>query len=70
MAEQRIIIEIDENGKIHAKTEGIKGEMCLDELQKLLSEYVDLLSITKTDEFYQQNELKNQTKNINKNKKI
>lgn len=62
MAEQRIIITLDENGKINAATEGIKGEMCLDELQDLLGELSDLESISKTDEFYQTNDLKVQTK--------
>ena len=66
MAEERILVTIDENGKINASTEGIKGEMCLDELQKLLSELADLDSITKTDEFYQGNELKVQNKIQNK----
>jgi len=57
MAEQRIVVTIDEGGKINAATEGIKGEMCLSELQELLGELADLESITKTDEFYQKNEL-------------
>ncbi|GHU30661.1 hypothetical protein FACS1894172_04310 [Spirochaetia bacterium] len=60
MAEQRVVVTIDENGKINASTEGIKGEMCLDELQDLLGEIADLESISKTDEFYQGNELKTQ----------
>jgi len=62
MAEQRIVITIDENGKINASTEGIKGEMCLDELQELLGRIEELQSINKTDEFYQANELKSQNK--------
>jgi len=62
MAEQRIVVTIDENGKINASTEGIKGEMCLDELQDLLGELADLESITKTDEFYQKTEVKPQVK--------
>lgn len=53
MAEQRIVITIDENGKINASMQGIKGEMCLTELQTLLSEFPDWESVTKTDEFYQ-----------------
>jgi hypothetical protein len=68
MAEQIITIEIDENGKIKAETEGIKGEMCLDELQKLLEDFGELQSVNKTDEFYQ-----NQTINVNnkiQNKKL
>lgn len=68
MAEQTITIKIDENGKIKAETEGLKGEICLDELQKLLEDFGELQSVNKTDEFYQ-----NQTININnkiQNKKI
>ncbi|MBR4531331.1 DUF2997 domain-containing protein [bacterium] len=66
MAEQRIVITIDENGKINASTDGIKGEMCLSELQELLDDMDTLQSVKKTDEFYQTNELKN--KNIARNK--
>lgn len=60
MAEQRIVITIDENGKIDAKTDGIKGETCLDELSELLEMEQALMKISKTDEYYQQNELKQQ----------
>lgn len=53
MAEQKITITIDENGKIQAKTEGLKGEVCLQELQQLLA--TDLLqSVQTTDEYLQQ----------------
>jgi len=57
MAEQRIEITIDGNGKINAATEGIKGEMCLAELKELLGAERNLQSVAKTDEFYQKNEL-------------
>lgn len=67
MAEQTIIIEIDENGKIKAETQGIKGEMCLTELENLLAELIDVQSISTTDEFNQKTQIKNQ-QNI-KNKK-
>ena len=67
MAEQRIVITIDENGKINASTEGIKGDMCLDELQELLGSFEEIQSINKTDEFYQSNELKSHIKIQNKN---
>lgn len=67
MAEQRIIVTIDENGKINASTDGIKGEMCLTELQELLDDFEDLQSLTKTDEYYQSEETK--SKNVIKNKK-
>jgi hypothetical protein len=54
MPEQRIVVTIDGNGKISAETEGIKGEVCVDALQKLLGEVADLESISKTDEYFQQ----------------
>ncbi|GHU75082.1 hypothetical protein FACS189461_0640 [Spirochaetia bacterium] len=57
MAEQRIVVTIDDQGKINAETEGLKGAVCLDTLQKLLGEIADLESITKTDEFYQEVEV-------------
>lgn len=66
MAEQRITITIDENGKIDASTSGIKGEMCLSELQELLDDLDNLHSVKKTDEYFQQVEIKN--KNILKGK--
>jgi hypothetical protein len=62
MAEQRIVVTIDGEGKINAETEGIKGAVCLDTLQKLIGEIADLESITKTDEFYQKVELKTMEK--------
>lgn len=62
MAEQRITITIDENGKIDASTSGIKGEMCLSELQELLDDLDNLQSVKKMDEYHQQVEMKN--KNI------
>jgi hypothetical protein len=53
MAEQKIIVEIDENGKINAETFGIKGEVCIYELQKILDEEENIVSVSKTDEFFQ-----------------
>lgn len=61
MAEQRITIIIDENGKIDASTSGIKGEMCLSELQELLDDLDNLQSVKKTDEYFQQVKIKNKT---------
>lgn len=58
MAEQRITFTIDENGKIDAATDGIKGEMCLTELQELLDDFENLQSVKKTDEYYQSTEVK------------
>lgn len=66
MAEQTIVITIDENGKINAETIGIKGEMCLDELQELLENEGNLLSVKKTDEYFQKQTIKALNKIQNK----
>lgn len=66
MAEKRIIVTIDENGKINASTDGIKGEMCLTELQELIDDFENLQSVKKTDEYYQSEEVK--SKNVIKNR--
>lgn len=63
MAEQRIVILIDENGKIEASTQGLAGEMCLDELQELLDDLEQLDSIKKTEDFYKKPKVI-QSKNI------
>lgn len=66
MAEQRITLTIDENGKINASTDGLKGEMCLTELQEILDDFENLQSVKKTDEYYQSAEVK--INNIIRNK--
>lgn len=67
MAEQTITITIDKNGKINAETLGIKGEMCINELQELLEDEGNLLSVKKSDEYYQEENIK--IKNTIKNKR-
>lgn len=67
MAEHRITIQIDENGKVSASTSGIKGELCLKELENLLGDLDELSSIKKTDEYYQQETNTNNQAQQNKN---
>ena len=57
MAEHRIEIIIDQDGKISASTEGIKGEVCLAKLQELIGDLADLESYEKTDEWFQDVEI-------------
>lgn len=52
MAEEKITIKIDKNGKIIAHVEGIKGPSCVDEVLKLLEDIAYVQEITKTDEYY------------------
>jgi Protein of unknown function (DUF2997) len=66
MPEHKIILTIDENGKITAETEGLKGETCLSELEQLLENQF-FVSTKKTDEFEQNTHINSQ--NIQKNNK-
>jgi len=59
MAEHRIEITIDQDGKINASTEGIKGEMCLSKLQDLIGDLADLESYDKTPEWDEPAEITN-----------
>ena len=68
MAEIRIEIEIDENGKIKATTNGLKGETCLEELELLMGEDNVLEDVKKTDEYYQNQSSKVQRTIKNKKK--
>ncbi|ANC00169.1 DUF2997 domain-containing protein [Vibrio parahaemolyticus] len=54
MPEQKIVITIDEEGSITAKTTGFKGESCLSALDELLELDGAVSSIKKTDEFHQE----------------
>ena len=51
MKEERIVVTIDANGTMTAKTTGIKGKRCIEELEALLSELAELDEIQHTREF-------------------
>lgn len=53
MREERITITINEDGSLNVKTNGIKGEACLEEVNALLDELSNIKEIKKTDEFNQ-----------------
>lgn len=65
MPEQRIVITIDEEGSITAKTSGFKGERCIEALDELLDIEGTITSLKKTDEFRQQ-----QMAKLSRNQKI
>ncbi|UYM15899.1 DUF2997 domain-containing protein [Endozoicomonas euniceicola] len=50
MAEQKIILVIDEEGAVSAKTFGFEGETCLEALDEILDE-TPVTSIKTTDEY-------------------
>ena len=54
MGEQRIIIEINPDGSIKAKTDGFKGETCMAAIQELLGKDEFFASVKPSDEFYQE----------------
>ena len=53
MPEKKIIIMLDEQGRISAETEGFQGEACLDALQEILGSDLQISSLKTTDEFAQ-----------------
>ena len=57
MPEQKVILTIDDQGKITAKTDGFKGEACLEAVESLLEQELNVVNIKKTDEYFQANEL-------------
>lgn len=59
MPEQKIVLTIDDEGAITAKTSGFKGESCLEALTELLELDGVVSDIKKTDEYHQQQPRKN-----------
>ncbi|MDO6639736.1 DUF2997 domain-containing protein [Shewanella sp. 5_MG-2023] len=54
MPEQQITLTIDEEGAITAKTNGFKGEACLEALEEILGDTTGLIQVKTTDEYHQQ----------------
>ncbi|MCF2141350.1 MAG: DUF2997 domain-containing protein [Candidatus Lokiarchaeota archaeon] len=55
MSDEKIIIMIDEDGKIQADAIGFKGNICLKELEKLLEGLPEIEKLDKKPDFYQKN---------------
>jgi len=55
MKEFKIEIEIDENGNIKAETKGMQGDICISELEDILSGLEGKQSHKNKPEFYQKN---------------
>ena len=66
MKEQRINITINEDGSLDLKTDGIKGEACLSEVEELLDELADIKEVKNTDEYYQKVNVSQKNINIQK----
>jgi len=63
MQEFNVEIEIDEDGNIKAETKGMKGDVCIDELEEILAGLEGEQSFKNKPEFYQKNR---NNKNIGK----
>ncbi len=66
MLEQRITVTINEDGSLDLKTDGIKGEACLSEVEEILNELADIKEVKKTDEYYQKVNVSQKNINIQK----
>lgn len=54
MTEEKIILEIDDDGNLDITTLGIKGPKCVEEVLKILEDLAAITELDKTDEFYQE----------------
>ena len=54
MSERKIIITIDEDGKISAEADHFQGEICIEEIQKLLEGFEEIDDEDRKPEFYEQ----------------
>ena len=66
MLEQRITVTINEDGSLDLKTDGIKGEACLSEVEEILNELADIKEVKKTDEYYKKVNVSQKNINIQK----
>lgn len=55
MQEYNIIVEIDEDGNIKAETKGMSGEICVNELDEILTGLIGDKSFKNKPEFYKKN---------------
>jgi hypothetical protein len=62
MPEQKVVVTIDEDGGLTAKTSGFKGETCLSALDELLSLDGVISHVKTTDEYHQEQMLKRRRK--------
>ena len=54
MKEERIVVVIDADGSMSAKTSGIKGARCIEELEQLLDQLAEVDDVEHTREFHEQ----------------
>lgn len=57
--DKKITITINENGSMDLKTDGFKGEACVNELEEILEDLALINSLKKTDDYYQKIDVQN-----------
>ena len=61
MQEYNVTIEIDEDGNIKAETKGMKGDVCIGELDEILKGLDGKQDFKNKPEFYEKNKLEKNT---------
>lgn len=59
MQEYNVIIDIDEDGNIQAETKGMKGDICVSELDEILKGIEGEQSFKNKPEYYEKDKNKN-----------
>jgi len=63
--EEKIIIEIDENGRIMAEADNFTGPVCLSQIEELLSDIAEIQHVKKTDGYYKEAVVQVSKQNVN-----
>lgn len=66
MADKKIVVEIDEEGRIKAETFGMEGIGCVEELTKLMRDIATTTSSEHKPEFYKNKVVSNNTVKVKK----
>ena len=64
---KKIVIDIFEDGQIHAETEGMVGTECATELDKLMKDLARCVSRTKKPEYFKEKTTTDNTVKVSKN---
>jgi hypothetical protein len=63
MSEEKIVVKINDQGEIEVETFGIKGPLCVEEINKIIQNIALTVATTKKDEYFMDPEVKTLSKN-------
>ncbi len=66
MEEEKIIVKIDKNGNITSEVKGVVGPSCVSKVEELLRDIAEIEDMKKTDEYYMDVEVLQNTKTTNR----